>query len=350
MNPWSFIAPAGQGRMPHLRRRTNGPTIRLVIANEKGGVGKTTAALNTGADLAAQGFAVLIVEVDLSTRLGYYVAGGGRRGVLDLPVNTTSYVLYTSEAARYGVEANVWGVNVPWLLEHVPTSGVGEMPDVVVHRGWTHPQLMHVLPSNRRLADLDDPERLRSVNTDMSPFTPQAVLTRSLNAVAVAYDVILIDTGPAITPTRLGAIFAASHMVILGGLDIDSVNEIDATMATCQQVIAQAPRLGMSPPRYLGLALNRFHPDDRQNDVPLLEAYTQHHLDPESGRIEEAWIDLPFLGAIRADPDELRMKGAMNRRRPLILNEPACDIAGDFHRLTINIQRECGLPLPVGER
>jgi cellulose biosynthesis protein BcsQ len=349
--------------VPHLRRRTNGPTIRLVIANEKGGVGKTTAALNTGADLAAQGFAVLIVEVDLSTRLGYYVAGDGRRGVLDLPLYTTSFVLYTSQAARYGVAENVWGVDVPWLLDHVPTGGVGDMPDVVVHRGWTHPQLLHVLPSNRRLADLDDPERLRGVNADMSPFTPQAVLTRSLNAVAIAYDVILIDTGPAITPTRLGAIFAASHMVILGGLDIDSVNEIDATMATCQQVIAQAPRLGicqqviaqaprlgMISPRYLGLALNRFHPDDRQNDVPLLEAYTQRHLDPETGQLEDAWIDLPFLGAIRADPDELRMKGAMNRRRPLILNEPTCDIAADFHRLTINIQRECGLPLPVGER
>jgi cellulose biosynthesis protein BcsQ len=185
----------------------------------------------------------------------------------------------------------------------------------------------------------------------MAPFLPQAVLTRSLNAVADHYDVILIDTGPAITPTRLSAIFASSHMVVLGGFDMDSINEIDATMTTCQQVIAQAPRLGMSPPQYLGLALNRFNPGDRQNDVPLLEAYTTRHHDVETGRMEEPWVDLPFLGAIREDPAPSPLiKGAMNRRRPVVLNEPVSYLAEDFHALTLNIQRGCHLPLPSGER
>jgi cellulose biosynthesis protein BcsQ len=351
MNQWSFITPAGQGVLVNLVRLTTGPTWIFVIVNEKGGVGKTTTALNVSADLAAQGFAGLLIEVDLSTRLGYYVAGRGKRGVLDLPLNTTSYMLYTSDAARYGVAANVWGIDVPWLLDHIPSGRVGEMPDTLVRRGWTRPQPLHVLPSNKRTAELDDPERLRNVNPDLSPFLPQTVITRSLRAIAPAYDFIVIDTGPAITPTRLSAIYASTHMIVLGGLDMDSINEIDSTMATCQQVISQAPRMNMTPPQYLGLAVNRYNAEDRYNDVPLLEAYTRRHQNPETGQMEEAWVDLPFLGAIRADPDPSPLiKGAMNRRRPLVLNEPMSFIADDFHALTLNIQRASGMPLPAGER
>lgn len=145
----------------------------ITIANNKGGVGKTTTAVSMGAALRSRGYDVLIIDYD------------GQANVTDtLRVDTRGGTTYDTMKAR--------------LTPHVEPSRV---LDVEPGAG-----VLDVLPSTLNLSALEtelsnQPDRLTRFAGVVDKYRDK-------------YDVVIIDTPPTLGLLTISAIYAADEMII----------------------------------------------------------------------------------------------------------------------------------------
>lgn len=143
----------------------------LAIANQKGGVGKTTTAVNLGASLAAAEKRVLVIDLDPQ---------GNASSGLGVDARSTN-------GSLYGV-----------LLDHVPLGAA-------LVRGCHFP-LLDVIPATRALFDAEM-ELLEAPDARLR-------LRRALSGVRDVYDHVLIDCPPAFGLLTLNALCAADEVLI----------------------------------------------------------------------------------------------------------------------------------------
>lgn len=147
----------------------------IALTNQKGGVGKTTTAVNLGVCLSKQGKKVLLVDADaqanLTMSLGYPRPD-------DLPISLAT------------------------IMQDIIDDKLFDVQKGILH----HSEGVDLLPSNIELSGLE----VRLINA----ISHERVLTTCINEVKKNYDYVLIDCMPSLGMLTINALAAADSVVI----------------------------------------------------------------------------------------------------------------------------------------
>lgn len=164
----------------------------IAVANQKGGVGKTTSAVNLAAALGSLGKKVLLVDVDPQ---------GNATSGLGVNKRESTYSTYD-------------------LL--LSTAKIG---DVLVKTGYKN---LDILPSNMNLAGVE----IELVEMEERTFR----LRQSLAPVKDVYDYIFIDCPPSLGLITLNALSAANSLLVPIQCEYYALEGLSQLIATVRQV------------------------------------------------------------------------------------------------------------------
>jgi chromosome partitioning protein len=171
----------------------HGPARVIAVANQKGGVGKTTSTINLGAALAEYGRRVLLVDFDPQGALSVGL------GVQAHELETTIYNLLMER-----------GVEIDDVIRSTSVEG------------------MDLLPSNIDLSAAEV-QLVTEVGREQA-------LGRALKPVLDRYDVILIDCQPSLGLLTVNALTAADEVVIPLECEFFSLRGVALLIDTIEKV------------------------------------------------------------------------------------------------------------------
>lgn len=144
--------------------------MKLALANLKGGVGKTTTAVNLAAAFARSGLSVLLIDLD--------------------PQSSATYSL--------GVGREQTGTSTAEVL-----TGKAEAAEALVETPFEN---IHLLPGSLRLAGLE--------MSLARKHEPEKLLKKALSGIQRRYDVIVTDCQPGLSILTISALAAADAYIV----------------------------------------------------------------------------------------------------------------------------------------
>ncbi|NQZ22332.1 MAG: ParA family protein [Colwellia sp.] len=161
------------------------------VANQKGGVGKTTTTISLGGLLAEQGYKVLLVDTDPHASLSYY----------------------------FGIESEDLELSVYDLFVQVSTK-----EQIMQSLCPTHYENIDILPATMGLATLD-----RSLGNKGGM---GLVLKKAMKKIADEYDYIIIDCPPVLGVLMVNALAASERIIIPVQTEFLALKGLDRMMKT----------------------------------------------------------------------------------------------------------------------
>ena len=177
----------------------------IALTNQKGGVGKTTTAVNLGVGLAQQGKKVLLIDADAQANLTMAL---GYNRPDDLPFTLST------------------------VMQDIIDDKTVDVSQGIIH----HKEGVDLIPSNIELSGLE----VRLINA----LSRESVLKTYVNEVKRDYDFVLIDCMPSLGMITINSLAAADSVVIPTQPHYLSAKGLELLLRTVSKVKRQInPRL-----------------------------------------------------------------------------------------------------------
>jgi chromosome partitioning protein len=267
------------------RETTNGTRRVMAVANQKGGVGKSTTAVNIGAYLALAGARVLVIDLDpqgnASTGLG-----------LDhRDVEPSIYDVLTGEAPPSAA---------------IRATGVANL---------------HVLPSTIDLAGAE-------VEL-VSAMSRETRLRRALESIDHQYDAILIDCPPSLGLLTVNALAAANELLIPIQCEYYALEGLGQLLRNVELV-----RANLNPELRIGGIVLTMYDGRTRLALQVVDEVRKH------------FTDIVYQTVV---PRSVRLSEAPGYGVPIALYDPLSRGGIAYRDLTFELAERSGLLAPTGE-